>query len=446
MKEYYHSVKLIESKCIGCTDCIKRCPTEAIRVRDGKAVIINERCIDCGVCIKVCRSYAKKATTGSLSMINRFSYRIALPAPTLYGQFKKIADVNIILTALKSLGFDDVFEVSLAAEMVTAETARLLEEKAPKRPVISSACPVIIRLISMRFPSLLHNILPLVSPMEVAARLAKEYYRKQGIPEKDVGVFFISPCAAKATYVVNPLGTQKSAVDGVLSMQDIYMPLRNAISSLENIEPLSQSTDKGMDWALRGGESRNIQVENAIAVDGLENVINILEEIENGQINDVDFIEALACTGGCVGGPLALVNGFVAKNMIEKVEKATQAMPPEKKRVLPVSQEDVSFDFDQEIKPTSVMKLDDDMATALQKMEQIEEIFSMLPMIDCGSCGAPTCHALAEDIVREAANIEDCVFMLRKKVNDLAEMMVDLSAKLPQTISQKRIRKKGGIS
>ncbi|MDR2904246.1 MAG: 4Fe-4S binding protein [Clostridiales bacterium] len=435
MKEYHHSVRLVEDKCIGCTDCIKRCPTEAIRVRDGKARIINELCIDCGVCIKVCQSRAKKATTDPLETIKKYKYRIALPAPTLYGQFKNLYDVNVILSALKKIGFDDVFEVSGAAEMATEKTKELIKNNALKKPIISSACPVIIRLIGMRFPSLIDNILPVISPVEAAALLARVHYAKKGIADEDLGIFFISPCAAKATYVFNPLGVKESAISGVIAIPDIYMPLRNAISNLAEIEPLSHSSEKGMDWALTGGESKSVQIENAIAVDGLENVINVLEEIENGQINDVDFIEALACNGGCVGGPLTIINSFIAKNNITRTEKCTKALSPDKKRQIDFTPDQISFGFNKAIEQVGVMKLSENMSEAIRKLEKIEEIYKKLPMIDCGSCGAPTCRALAEDVVKGSANVEDCIFMLRQKVHDLAEMMVDLSAKLPQTIS-----------
>lgn len=437
MEKYYHSVELIPEKCIGCTDCIKRCPTEAIRVRNGKAIIINERCIDCGMCIRVCQNFAKRATTQSIKEIEKYKYTVAIPAPSLYGQFKKITDVNAILTALKQLGFNDVFEVSCAAEMVTEQTKKMLDTQELKRPIISSACPVIIRLISMRFPSLLDNILPIISPMEVAAVAAKNCMEKTGLPRNDIGVFFISPCAAKSTYIMNPLGVEKSEVDGVISIQDIYMPLRNAISRLDRIEPLSQSSHRGMNWAVTGGESKNIELENAISVDGLDNVIKVLEQVENGIINDVDFIEALACMGGCVGGPLTVINGYVAKNLMKRTEKAVREMTEDKKRKIEVDEKQINFDFTKNIETVSVMKLDEDMGTAIQKLEQIGSIYNQLPLIDCGSCGAPTCRALAEDIVRGDANIEDCVFMLRKKVKDLAEMMVDLSSKLPQTLNIK---------
>lgn len=185
-----------------------------------------------------------------------------------------------------------------------------------------------------------------------------------------------------------------------------------------------------MDWALTGGESSETGLANAIAVDGIENVINVLEEVENGQL-DVDFIEALACTGGCVGGPLTAVNNFVAKTNLRKLERNLDEKPI-KTRVNEYS--GIDFMFSKKLDPAGMLKMQDDLAKALERMEQVETIYDTLPKIDCGSCGSPTCKALAEDIVRGMANTEDCVFMLRKKVKELAELMVNLAAKMPQTI------------
>lgn len=431
-----HSVKLDEKRCIGCTECIKRCPTEAIRVRNGKAKIVGEKCIDCGLCIKVCRNLAKKAQTEPMSVIEGYAYKVAIPAPTLYGQFKNIYDVNVLLTGLKRLGFDEVFEVSRAAEMVTEAAKEYLEKNSDlKKPIISSACPAIVRLISMRFPTLLDNVLPVISPVEVAAIAAKNYLVRQGMKREDIGVFFISPCAAKNTYIHEPLGLEKSEVDAVISMQDIYMKLRSVIRRLQDVEILAQSTDKGVDWALTGGESKGIYMENAIAVDGVENVIRVLEEVENGQLPDVEFIEGLACTGGCVGGPLTMVNSFVAKNHLRQVEKLMKEGGPSQRRDIDFNADGIDFEFTREIQQTSVLKLDEDVLSAIKKMEDVDRIYSSLPQIDCSSCGSPTCRAFAEDIVQGYALTEDCLFMLRKKVKELAEAMVDLSSKLPQTIS-----------
>ena len=124
-----HSVTLDKEKCKGCTTCIKQCPTEAIRVRRGKAHILTERCIDCGQCIRVCPHHAKKAVCDPLSDLDKFQYKVALPAPSLYGQFHNLDDINIVLTALLSLGFDDVYEVSRGAEMISDLTRRELAQK-----------------------------------------------------------------------------------------------------------------------------------------------------------------------------------------------------------------------------------------------------------------------------------------------------------------------------
>ena len=97
MDKYQHSVSLDVSKCTGCTTCLRHCPTEAIRIKDGRAVIDGERCIDCGVCIRICPHKAKKATCGALEDIAKFKYKIALPAPTLYGQFESLDDADYVI-------------------------------------------------------------------------------------------------------------------------------------------------------------------------------------------------------------------------------------------------------------------------------------------------------------------------------------------------------------
>ncbi len=301
------------------------------------------------------------------------------------------------------------------------------------KPAISSACPAIVKLIEMRFPSLIPNVIPIVSPKEAIARYAREHLIEKGIPEKDIGIFFISPCAAKVTDSRYPQTIRKSAVDGIISMKEIYLRLIPIIKGMseEDVEVLQMSTSDGVGWAATGGEGLSSKIYNHVAVDGIENVIKILERIENGKL-DVDFVEALACTNGCLGGPLTVENSFVAMNRMYKVKKYIDLKG--ETRDLNMFDNAVSLDWEHNLKNKQVLKLDDDMMKALQKMEDLEEIFDTLPKIDCGSCGAPTCRALAEDIVKGRANIEDCIFMLREKVRRMAQDMLSLSEKMPPSI------------
>ncbi len=431
----YHSVTLDKDRCIGCTDCIKRCPTEAIRVRHSKAEITDERCIDCGMCIRVCKSHAKRALTDSLDKINGYKYKVAIPAPTLYTQFKKLRNPNIVLTALKKLGFDEVFEVARAAEIVTAYSRELIASENLPRPIISSACPAIVKLVQMRFPTLMGNVMPIISPKEAMARYARSYLVEQGIPKEDIGIFFISPCAAKITNSRQPTTIEHSEVDGVLSMKEVYLELIPIINKMtpDDIEVLQMSTSEGIGWAASGGEGTASKVYNLVAVDGIENVITILERAENNKL-DVDFIEALACVNGCLGGPLTVENPFISRNRMGKIKKYVEDEGVT--RSIPITDRDIKLKWDMPLEAKKLEKLDDNMMKALEKMESIEEIFASLPHIDCGSCGAPTCHAFAEDVVRGYARVEDCIFMLREQVRSMAEQMMNLSGMLPPSIDE----------
>lgn len=434
LKQYFHSVTLDRSKCKGCTNCIKHCPTEAIRVRDGKAKIIKERCIDCGECIRVCPHKAKSAVTDSLANLAQYRYNVALPAPTLYGQFNHLKDINLVLTGLKKLGFDDVYEVAKATEAITNCTKKLLADGTLCRPIISSACPTVTRLICVRFPGLIPHILPLISPMEAAAKAArKDAEAKTGLPPEEIGVFFLSPCAAKATAVRNPIGIAVSPVSGVISIKEIYLKLLPVLSKLEKVETLSTCAFAGVNWAQSGGEASALQNEKYVAVDGIHNVVKLLEEIEDDETLDLDFIEALSCIGGCVGGPLNVENTFVAKT---KIKKLASDLKKKESSSPPVALSDGELKWESPVVYRNVLNLDENLTIALQKMQIMEELALQLPQLDCGSCGAPSCKALAEDIVRGFAGESDCIYKLREKVRDLAKQMIELEEQMPGSFQQ----------
>ena len=205
---YFHSVTLDREKCKGCTNCIKRCPTEAIRVRDGKAHILEERCIDCGECIRICPNQAKVAVTDRLEQCAEFRHNVALVAPSFLGQFGRDVDPDRILQGFVPLGFDGVEEVALGAEHVAAAIRRYCRQFSAPRPLLSSACPAVVRLTQVRFPSLVDQIIPLHAPMDAAAILARRaVHDRTGLSDDQVGVWFITPCPAKMTAIRQPVGS-----------------------------------------------------------------------------------------------------------------------------------------------------------------------------------------------------------------------------------------------
>lgn len=409
MYAYEHSVLLDESKCTGCTTCLKHCPTEAIRIKNGRAYINPQRCIDCGECIRVCPHKAKKAVCGKLSNMQRFKWKIALPAPTLYGQFDNLEEIDYVLDGLLKIGFDDVYEVSKAAELVTAYTRTYLKLDMVKKPAISSACPVITRLISLRFPSLTEHIIHMLPPMEVAAKLAKEKAQKEHpelMPE-EIGVCFISPCPAKASYVKNGFASYQSCVDEVISISDVYFLLISTMRKSDDVPQLSESGRIGIGWARSGGEATAIFNDDYLAADGIDNVIRVLDQLENGNIPSVEFIELNACAGGCVGGVLTIQNPFIAKARLQTL-----------RRYLPVSKNQISKEegeyipdyylFDDLPEYMPISRLSDSIAKSMRMLADIHSFKDTLPGIDCGSCGAPTCRAFAEDVIKGISSSDEC--------------------------------------
>ncbi len=410
MNTYEHSVSLDIARCTGCTTCLKHCPTEAIRIVDGHAHIDPDRCIDCGLCIRNCTNNAKKANYSKLDSVMKHKWKVALPAPTLYGQFEELEDIDYVLQGLLDIGFDDVVEVAQAAELVSAYTRLYLKTEGIVKPVISSACPVVLRLISLRYPSLRDNIMQLLPPMEIAAKMAREKAHREHpeLGDEDICICFISPCPAKVSYVRNGFGDYKSEVDEIISVSDVYFSLINVMRRGKTPEPISHSGMIGISWATSGGESSAIFNDKYLAADGIENVTRVLDQLENGNISSLEFIELNACPGGCVGGVMAVENPFVAKARLQNL-----------RRYLPVSQTYLQGHERDYIPPhyffesiptyRPIQRLSENFAESLRMMADIQRLRAELPGIDCGACGAPTCRAFAEDIVKGVASRSGCV-------------------------------------
>jgi len=443
---YYHSVGTIKEKCESCTHCVRVCPTEAIRVPSGYPEIDQERCIDCGACIRVCPVNAMCAYSDPFDALKNYKYNVAIPARVLAGQFKSTVPYEKVLSGLNALGFDEVVEAGLGAKLVGMALAEELRKPDRPRPLISSYCPAVVRLIQVRFASLVDNILCVETPMDAVARVINNTRSKElGLDINDIGVFYITPCPAKVTAVKQPVAVKLNYINGAIAVRDVYDRI---MANLERVEDVPGIAKPG---GLRSGASLVAELPDGAAVgryleaDGLESVIRILERIEQEDLDEYDFVELYACSGGCVGGVLNPEEPFIAKERLgvlaeKKVDEVFgyDALGISESDAFKLVENGELF-LKESVAPRPILKLGTDMAETIAIMEDIEKIQERLPGIDCCACGCPSCRALAEDIAVGAADILQCTFMLRDRIKELTEEMVDLSGALPPTM-----KKKGG--
>lgn len=413
MGKYWHSVVLDHDYCNGCTNCLSRCPTQAIRVIDGKARIMKERCIDCGECLKICHFHAKGTLSDPLEGIEAYPYKVALTSISMYGQFEAEYDIEDVFQSLYDLGFDYVYDTAYAADILTKYQNSILQDPKVNKPVISTYCPAITRLIQIRYPSLIDNITRLEAPMEIAARqVKKSVMAREGIKFEDIGIFYIAQCPAKITSIKQPLGLEKSYINGAISLEAIYSKMIKVMDQRKahTHDKVQCASANGVGWGMVGGQSFGLDTERYLAVDGIEEVIRVLDKMELGKLPEIDFFEGYSCVTGCSGGVLNVENPFMSKARI-RMKSGQLPAYDESKINEDLTIEDLEWDMAME--PRTILKLDNDFKVALQKMSKLEEIAQKLPGIDCGACGAPTCRALAEDIVMGRGQFVDCLLLGR---------------------------------
>lgn len=432
---YRHSVYLKHHKCTGCVNCIKQCPTEAIRVRQGKAVITEERCIDCGECIRTCPHLAKAVVTDELTAMEDFSYNIALVPPSFYGQFKKGTSLNSIHHGLRLNGFDHVMDVAFAAEIVSEKIQEIMSKKNNSMPLISSACPAVIRLIQVKFPGLIPQIIPLEAPVDLAGRLAKIHAsRETGLPIDEIGTFFLTPCSAKASAIKNTQHQGSTCINGSIAVTAL-VPKVKALAQQESPSSLiCEPGYRGIRWGMAGGEQAAVQAENYLTVDGIRNVQKVLEEVDMSRLQNIDFLELQACDGGCVGGFLNIQNRFQARVQLRWLMQQATASPLSKRTNTFTAEEMIVREQPIPQDSGATTAFAQNLDEAIMIMKRYDEVLEQLPGLDCGSCGSPNCKTLAEDVALRKAAEMDCIFKLREKIMHLADEVLVLSKIVPPSL------------
>ena len=417
-----HALNIDAAKCIGCVHCLTSCPTRAIRITGGKARIIDELCIDCGECLRYCPRDAIEARTTSFADLKSFRFKVAIPATVLYGQFDNATLPNAILFALRRIGFDYVYELSTICELNAAATAKFLSDHPAPRPLIASTCPVVVRLIQHRYPSLCDLIVPIEPPREIAAKILRANLpRLLKVPAADIGIIHITPCPAKMVSINYPASMERSWLDGAVSIRDVHGPVLKAMRQSRKDTVISQLFPEtifsgiGMGTALSGGEIRGLKNHRTVAVSGVRDTIRVLDQVEMGLLRDVDLLECAVCPDGCVGGPLAVEDRFLAKSRILRlVDMLGERTVVDRSDMAMLYHKDF-LSFRHPVRPVKAPPLDTDPSRAIQKARRRTRIFKKLPLKDCGACGAPDCRSLADDIVRGQAAPADCPFMREEK-------------------------------
>ena len=435
-----HSIKISYTACHGCVNCIKSCPTEAIRVIDGSIVILKDICVDCGECLRACQRKALGLDDDDWDLIRAHGQTDAIPDPTFFAQFGSFWFPEVAKASLSSNGINLlVDEMEDAFDLSAYATARTIEGLSQDQlPLISTYCPSVVRLVQLQFPELIGRIIPVENSLDIAA----DIWRRNTKSFAPLTMF--APCPAKITLVRDPVGREPSAIQHVASLRKVVHTLMASgvkVSSEENNS--TESKWRFYTWSLRGGESKHVKKFSKkdityVAVSGLRNTIDLLEQLELGRLRGVDFVECRTCDLGCVGGVAVPESRFLSSIRNRYVVTQWDLTQEREEELAALYANEKIWKIRDPIPSKQRLPLSDNLAEAMSRMKQMKAIFAELPHIDCGACGRPSCKAMSEDIVRDQGEITDCIFKLKEGISSLASQILTLSDAQPHTLKKKR--------
>jgi NAD-dependent dihydropyrimidine dehydrogenase PreA subunit len=425
-----HGFRIEADRCNGCLACMRVCPTQAIRVKKGKARYTPDQCIDCGSCLTACPAGAITATTLSSEDLGKFRFKVAVPSPVLFGQFPAGITPDHIVDGLLALGFDAVWDYAVDLSLISRAINRYLENWKGAFPLISSSCPVIVRLVQVSYPRMVDQIIHVQLPREIAGREAKRRYSEElGIPRYEIGAIYITPCQAKTISILQPAEGGGSYLDGTLGINAVYNSIltQAAQTRANGQKPPSQDLIRSsamLQWSVSEGLGRALSRHQYLHVTGLPNIIQVFEDIEKGKLRNVEFLDPYCCWSGCTGGNLTVANIYVALSkfhtMVGELPETDPRTESEVERRFP--HED--FSLERPIRPRPVKGMQGDLKERVRIMQKAEEILNSLPGLDCGLCGAPTCKELARDVSLGEAERKDCVFYSKERLHHLQKQHI----------------------
>ena len=379
------SVKVAQKRCKRCLACIRACPTQAIRVYGGEPLVLDHLCIDCTSCMEACAAEALSIKNTSELLRAAHESPIIMPG-SLLGQFESGVSTEGIERACGGFGYREVRYSDEWEQALRRAAETYASEPGAARPVISPVCPAVVSLVRLRFPSLLELLAPFLSPLESAREELRAPH-----------AVFVVLCPSQAgvlrrrTLLKQAEAVTPSTLCHAIRMQDENAAHQHSLSSHDKL------------WrASHGGHITVCQATtncgcppSTLRVSGMTHVMRLLESLENRRSSEWDVLELYACDQGCFGSPLWSVDAHVSK--ARRDASRTMQNASAVRRV-------------KELKPRVGVRLDPDMKAAIAKLARIDALTKALPGRDCGVCGAPTCAALAEDVVLGRAALEACIY------------------------------------
>ena len=402
-----------ENECQDCYKCVRHCHCKAIRIVDGKASVIAENCVACGECVKVCPSHAKKIRTDlprlrQLLGTNVKLYASIAPSFTAYFPGTTIGQ---LATALKKIGFAGVAETAIGAQTVSCQTADFLKNT-NLSIVISSACPACVDYIRKYHPKYTANIVPLYSPVMAHCQMIKEQFGE------DCKVVFFGPCAAKKNEADRNPETLSLAVTFAV-LEELFE--ENGITPMaeEESELFMDKAEEGRFYAIEGGMNDTLRDDNRgvryISVSGLDNLDRMLR-FYNGSIGERKiFLEALACPGGCINGPVIPAAYAGGLDIIAETDKIS-TMESSSKRNVP---NNIEEKFSAESLPKCNVS-EKELTIALAKVGKL----TREDELNCGACGYNTCREFATALLQHKAEEAMCHTYLRKNFERTSNALI----------------------
>lgn len=412
-------------KCKTCYACIRNCPVKAVRMVDGKASIIQERCISCGNCLKVCSQNAKEVEESVNAVETVFQSghgSVALVAPSYPGVIK--VDRELFIGALKSLGFNYVWEVAIGADAVVEAYKRI---DFSSKLCISTPCPAIVNLVEMHYPELVPSLAPVMSPALATAKLARNAYR-----DPDMKLVFIGPCICKKQEIKRE--EARGLIDIAMSFDELWQLFSRRGIDLEKASPAhpdNPCASLGYTIPLSGGLlnalrlSGNLLDQQFIVAEGPEDCIEVISSVAAGEV-DVKFLDLLFCKG-CVDGPKIASEKGLSRRKADVMDFYL-SIPEEKKR----EADEFISSFSVDLSSSFV-----DRSTSLPQPteEDIKKILARTGKytpedeLNCGACGYPSCREKAIAVFQGIAEVEMCLpYLITRKtelLNDIEKCLLE---------------------